>query len=181
MVVYMQTERFVPKATYPRVSLDIKGFVSQKGTEPERTGNLMMKHIRRIACAALAASMLLLLPACEGGGKTVKVTVCEVTHSIFYAPQYAALNLGYFADEGLDIELSNGEGADKVMAAVLSNNIDIGFAGPEASIYVYNEGKEDFTQVFAQMTRRDGSFLVGREPDPDFSWEKLRGKTILPG
>lgn len=110
-----------------------------------------------------------------------KVTVCEVTHSIFYAPQYAAMALGFFEEEGLDVELSNGGGADKVMSAVLSGSIDIGFAGPEASIYVYNEGKEDFTQVFAQMTKRDGSFLVARQPDDAFTWDKLKGAHILPG
>ena len=104
-----------------------------------------------------------------------------MTHSIFYAPQYAAINLGFFEEENIELELTNGEGADKVMAAVLSDNIDIGFAGPEASIYVYNEGKEDFTQVFAQITRRDGSFLVGREPDGNFTWDKVKGKVILPG
>lgn len=110
-----------------------------------------------------------------------KVRVCEVTHSIFYAPQYAAIALGFFEEEGIEIELSNGQGADAVMAAVLSGNIDIGFAGPEASIYVYNEGKKDYTQVFAQITRRDGSFLIAREPDDDFTWDKVKGKTVLPG
>lgn len=140
-----------------------------------------MHSIRRLLSVAAVAAVLLLFPACSDKDKAVKVTVCEVTHSIFYAPQYVAINQGYFADEGIDIELSNGQGADKVMAAVLSNNIDIGFAGPEAAIYVYNEGKEDFTQVFAQMTQRDGSFLVGREPDPAFTWEKLRGTTVLSG
>ena len=86
-----------------------------------------------------------------------------------------------FWTRGWKVELSNGQGADAVMAAVLSGNIDIGFAGPEASIYVYNEGKEDFTQVFAQVTRRDGSFLLGRQPDSAFSWDKVKGKTVLPG
>ena len=119
--------------------------------------------------------------ACKQEGGLDKVRVCEVTHSIFYAPQYAAVALGFFEEEGIEIELSNGQGADAVMAAVLSGNIDVGFAGPEASIYVYNEGKKDYTQVFAQVTRRDGSFLIAREPADDFSWEDLRGKTVLPG
>jgi len=110
-----------------------------------------------------------------------KVSVCEVTHSIFYAPQYAAMNLGFFGEEGIEIELTNGQGADKVMAAVLSDNVDIGFSGPEAAIYVYNEGKADYAEVFAQLTKRDGSFLVGREEDTDFSWDKIRGKKVLPG
>lgn len=139
------------------------------------------RWVGRLSCALLALC-LTLLAGCQSRekGKT-KVTVCEVTHSIFYAPQYAAIHLGFFEEEGIELELSNGQGADKVMAAVLSGNVDIGFAGPEAAIYVYNEGKEDFPKVFAQLTRRDGSFLVGREPDPDFSWEKLKGAVVLPG
>ena len=82
------------------------------------------------------------------------IQVNEVTRSVFYAPQYAAISLGYFANEGLEIELTTGQGADAVMTAVLANQCDIGFAGPEASIYVYNEGKEDYTQVFAQLTKK---------------------------
>ena len=99
-----------------------------------------------------------------------KITVSEVTHSVFYAPQYAAINLGFFEDEGIDLELINSQGADKVMTAVLSNQVDIGFAGPEAAIYVYNEGKEDFTEIFAQVTQKDGSFLVARENIKDFKY-----------
>lgn len=142
---------------------------------------------KRLKLICLALSMLLILPALSGCGAKQEekgkdmVTVCEVTHSIFYAPQYAAINLGFFDAEGIEVELSNGQGADKVMAAVLSDNVDIGFAGPEASIYVYNEGKDDYTQVFAQLTQRDGSFLVAREPDPNFTWDKIKNKTILPG
>lgn len=140
---------------------------------------------KKILCIALA--ILLIIPVLGACGskdvedEMIKVSLCEVTHSIFYAPQYVALNLGFFEEEGIEIELSNGQGADKVMAAVLSDNVDIGFAGPEASIYVYNEGKEDYTQVFAQLTQRDGSFLVAREPDPDFTWVKLKGAHVLPG
>ena len=111
--------------------------------------------------------------------KNIKVN--EVTRSVFYAPQYVAINNGYFEEDGLEIELSTGQGADAVMTAVLSNQCDIGFAGPEASIYVYNEGKEDYCQVFAQMTKRDGSFLVSKEPTDNFSWEDLKGKTVIPG
>lgn len=110
-----------------------------------------------------------------------KVRLGEVTHSVFYAPQYAAISQGFFAEEGIEIELSNLGGADKVMSALLSNQIDIGFCGPEASIYVYNEGREDYTQVFAQMTKRDGSFLVGKEKPEAFDWNQLKGKTVIPG
>lgn len=111
--------------------------------------------------------------------KTIKVN--EVTRSVFYAPQYVAINNGYFEENGMKIELTTGQGADAVMTAVLANQCDIGFAGPEASIYVYNEGKEDYTQVFAQMTKRDGSFLVSKESTDNFSWEDLKGKTVIPG
>ena len=100
---------------------------------------------------------------------------------MFYAPQYAAIKLGYFEEEGLEVELINGQGADKVMTAVISGQVDIGLAGPEASIYVYNEGKEDYAQIFAQVTKRDGSFIMAREPDENFSYEKLAGKHILAG
>lgn len=110
-----------------------------------------------------------------------KVTVSEVTHSVFYAPQYAAIELGFFEEEGIELELINSQGADKVMTAVLSNQVDIGFAGPEAAIYVYNEGKSDYTQVFAQVTQKDGSFLVSREAIEDFKWTDLKDKHILPG
>ena len=140
-----------------------------------------MKRMATIFLAVLVAAAA--LAGCAGAGPKPleKVRVCEVTHSVFYAPQYAAIQLGFFQEEGIEIELSNGQGADKVMAAVLSDSMDIGFAGPEAAIYVYNEGKEDYPKVFAQLTQRDGSFLVARQPDPDFSWQKLAGKHVLPG
>ncbi len=108
------------------------------------------------------------------------VRLNEVTHSVFYAPQYAAIELGYFEEEGLTIELTNGGGADKVMTAVVSGQSDIGFAGGESCIYVYHQGKEDYPRIFAQLTKRDGSFLVGRA-DEDFSWDTLKGKTIIGG
>ncbi len=110
---------------------------------------------------------------------TIKIN--EVTRSVFYAPQYVAINNGYFKENGMNIELTTGQGADAVMTAVLANQCDIGFAGPEASIYVYNEGKEDYTQVFAQMTKKDGSFLVARNQTENFSWQDLKGKLVIPG
>lgn len=137
------------------------------------------KLLALVVCAAMAAGAF---SGCAGKKEeTVKVKVCEVTHSVFYAPQYVAIEKGFFADQGIEIELTNGQGADKVMSAVLSDNADIGFAGPEASIYVYNEGKEDFTKIFAQITKCDGSFLVSREEIKDFKWSDLKGKHILPG
>ena len=116
----------------------------------------------------------------EDNGIT-KIKVSEVTRSVFYAPQYVAINNGYFKDYGIEIDLTTGQGADAVMTSVLSNEVQIGFAGPEASIYVYNEGKEDHTQVFAQLTKRDGSFLVSKEKIDDFDWSMLKGKTVIPG
>ena len=113
--------------------------------------------------------------------KLTKIKLSEVTHSIFYAAQYVALTQGFFAEEGLEIELFNGQGADKVMTSVLTGEVDIGFAGPEASIYVYKEGRDDYSIVFAQLTNGDGTFLMGREPDPDFKWSDLKGKTIIGG
>lgn len=114
--------------------------------------------------------------------KTIKkISVMEVTRSIFYAPQYVALSQGFFKDEGLDIELTTGSGADSVMTAVLSNQVDIGFAGPEASIYVYNQGSTNYPKVFAQLTKRDGSFLVSRNKNDDFKWTDVKGSVIIPG
>lgn len=114
----------------------------------------------------------------SGGLQTIKVN--EVTRSLFYVPQYVAMANGFFEEEGLKLDLSTSEGTDKVMTAILANQSEIGFAGPEASIYIYNEGKEDYAQIFAQITKRDGSFLVSRENE-DFKWENLKGKTIIPG
>ena len=109
------------------------------------------------------------------------IQVNEVTRSVFYAPQYLAIANGFFEEEGLEIELTTGQGADKVMTAVLAGQSDIGFCGPEAAIYVYNEGKEDYIEVFAQMTQKDGSFLVSKEPTDNFQWTDLVGKTVIPG
>ena len=116
----------------------------------------------------------------ENAGMAV-IKMNEVTRSVFYAPQYVAINNGYFKDYGIEIELTTGQGADAVMTSVLSGESQIGFAGPEASIYVYNEGKEDYTQVFAQLTKRDGSFLVSKEKTNEFNWNNLKGKTVIPG
>lgn len=137
----------------------------------------MKKLIALVLCIVLAAALFV---GCGKNEKMTQVRLNEVTHSVFYAPMYAALNLGFFAEEGLTIELTNGGGADKVMTAVLAGQADIGLAGPEACIYVFNEGREDYPVIFAQLTKRDGSFLVGRT-DEDFAWENLKGKTIIGG
>ncbi len=110
-----------------------------------------------------------------------KVTLNEVAHSIFYAPMYVAIENGYFAEEGIDLELVTGYGADKVMAAVLSGEADIGFAGSEATVYTYLEGANDYVVNFAQLTQRAGNFLVSREPIEDFTWDMLKGTDVLGG
>lgn len=135
---------------------------------------------KRIALILSLVLMTGLFAACGRQETNTKVRLNEVTHSVFYAPMYAALNLGFFEEEGLDVELTNGGGADKVMTAVLAGQADVGLAGPEACIYVLNEGREDYPLVFAQLTKRDGSFLVGRTDEP-FLWEKLKGSTIIGG
>jgi NitT/TauT family transport system substrate-binding protein len=110
-----------------------------------------------------------------------KITVAEVAHSVFYAPQYAAITNGFFKDEGLDVSLMNANGADKTMAALISGEAQIGLMGPEASIYVYNQGSEDYAINFAQLTKRDGSFLVARKEMPNFKYSDLKGSEILGG
>ncbi len=115
----------------------------------------------------------------DDGLKTIKLN--EVTHSVFYAPLYLAIEQGYFEEEGLKIDLTNGGGADKSMSAVLSGNAHIGLMGPETVVYVYNQQKADYPKVFGQLTQRDGAFLVSRNPEPDFEWTDLRGKEVLAG
>lgn len=143
--------------------------------------------MHKITTRALCASLTLFLTtlpfsACKGGDDgytTIKVN--EVTHSVFYAPFYLAESLGYFEEEKIKIELVNGGGADNVMSSVLSGDSDIGFCGPEAALYVKLGGSNDAPKVFGQLTKRDGSFLVSRTPDPDFEWSHLAGKEILAG
>lgn len=113
--------------------------------------------------------------------KLTKVKVAEVAHSIFYAPQYAAISEGYFEDEGLDIDLTLTPGADKVTAAVLSGDVDIGFSGSEATIYVYNGEEKDYLKTFAQLTQKDGTFLVSRKEYKNFKLDDLKGQTIIGG
>ncbi len=143
-----------------------------------------MKNVKKTVCAAIAACFTLLpLSACkedEGGVKTLQIN--EVTHSIFYAPLYLADSLGYFEEENIKIELTNGGGADNVMSSLLAGEADIGFCGPEAALYVHLGGSSDVPTVFGQLTKRDGSFLVAREqPTTPFRWQDLEGKEILAG
>lgn len=110
-----------------------------------------------------------------------KVTVAEVAHSIFYAPQYVSIQNGYFKEEGIDIDLVLTPGADAVMAAVLSGDVEIGFSGSEATIYVYNGGEKDYPMTFAALTKRDGAFLVSRKKIDNFKLEDLKGKYVIGG
>lgn len=110
-----------------------------------------------------------------------EIKVAEVAHSIFYAPQYVAHSLGYFKEEGLDVDITLTSGADKVSVAVLSGDVDIGFCGSEATIYIYNEGENDFLVTFAGLTKRDGSFIVSRKKIDNFNLNDLKGKYIIGG
>ncbi|MFD3156088.1 ABC transporter substrate-binding protein [Haloimpatiens sp. FM7330] len=143
--------------------------------------------MKKIFSKTLIFSLICLL-ACTcfiGCNKTnknlTKVRLNEVVRSVFYAPMYVAINEGFFAEEGIEIDLSTGQGADKTMQQVLSGSADIGFCGPEQVIYIYNQKKEDYPVLFAQLTQTDGSFLVGRKEEADFKWESLKGKTIIGG
>lgn len=123
-----------------------------------------------------------LLCGCKKEDKNLeKVRLAEVTHSMFYAPLYVAIENGYFEEEGIDLELILTSGADKVSAAVLSGDVQIGFAGPESAIYVYENGEEDYLVTFAGLTKRDGQFIVARKKIEDFNIEDLYGKEILVG
>lgn len=143
-----------------------------------------MKKCVRLQAALAAALVALPLGGCaprQETGELRTIDVCEVTHSVFYAPQYVAMSQGFFAEEGLSVELTVGQGADKVMAAVLSGSVNIGLAGPEASIYVMEEGRQDYPQVFAQLTQRDGSFLVGPGAEGGLSVGGSPGKPSAAG
>ncbi|MDF2612732.1 MAG: transporter substrate-binding protein [Clostridia bacterium] len=140
----------------------------------------VMKGLRR-SLALITALILTVFSAGCSDNQIKDIKVAEVTHSIFYAPQYVALEKGFFGDEGLNVELIGAQGADKTMAALLSGEVQIGFMGPEASIYVYNQGSKDYAVNFAQVTKRDGSFLVSRKDEPNFKFEDLAGKEVIGG
>lgn len=135
--------------------------------------------MKKIIVMIILPLMVISINGCKGN-EMEKITLAEVTHSVFYAPQYVAITNGYFEEEGLEIDLVNAGGADKVMAALLSGDADVGFSGPEATIYVYNNGQKNYMINFALLTIRDGSFICGRT-DEEFTMESLRGKSILGG
>ena len=144
-------------------------------------------HKKIIAITSALSLGILGLTGCSSNNQAAKekeldkVTIAEVTHSVFYAPQYAAITEGFFKEEGIDIDLIDAQGADKTMAALISGEADIGLMGPEASIYVYNQGSKDYAINFAQLTKRDGSFIVSREKNDNFTYKDLEGKEILGG
>ena len=137
--------------------------------------------MKRITALFVSLALLCLTAGCGSSNDLTPVTLSEVAHSIFYAPQYAAIELGYFEEEGIDLTLVNAGGADKVMTSLISGDAHIGFMGSEASIYVYAEGAEDYVINFAQLTQRAGNFLVSREPMDSFTWADLAGTTVLGG
>ncbi|MBR4865188.1 MAG: ABC transporter substrate-binding protein [Clostridia bacterium] len=139
--------------------------------------------MKRIFSLLLVFLFLFTLGACKPNDTETlrEVRVNEVTHSVFYAPFYAAMELGYFEEEGLSITLTNGGGSDKSMTALLTGDADVGLMGPETAVYVANEGREDYAVIFAQLTQRDGSFLLGKTPDDAFTWDKLEGTSVIGG
>lgn len=147
----------------------------------------MCKFFKRFATViALVAIVGLSFVGCQkstdkGNDKLQTVRLNEVVRSVFYAPMYVAISEGFFEEEGLEIDLSTGQGADKTMQQLLSKNADIGFSGPEQVVYIYNQGREDYPVVFGQLTQRDGSFLVGREVEENFNWRSLKGKELIGG
>lgn len=144
-----------------------------------------MKKWSSILLTCVCTCILFVLPGCSKQETTesslIPVTLNEVAHSIFYAPQYVAIENGYFEEEGIDLTLVTGFGADKVATALVSGEADIGFMGSESSIYIYNQTPEDYIVNFAQLTQRAGNFLVAREPMEDFSWEDIKGSYVLGG
>lgn len=143
----------------------------------------MKKYITLIGCIVIILffAILYVIDINSNNSNLKKITVAEVTHSVFYAPQYVALSNGYFEEEGLDVEVILTSGADNVMAAVLSGDVEIGLSGSEATIYVYNGGEKDYVKTFAQLTQKDGSFIIARENIENFTLQDLRGKYIIGG
>ncbi len=138
--------------------------------------------IKTCTAVLLMTTMILTCAACDKkDSHLVRLTLNEVAHSIFYAPQYVAIENGYFEEEGIDLELVTGFGADKTMSALVAGEADIGFMGAESSIYLYSEGASDYAVNFAQLTQRAGNFLVAREPIENFTWDMLKGKSVLGG
>lgn len=141
-----------------------------------------MKRIVALLLSAVMLCGLMLLAGCRSSNAGLrKITLNEVTRSVFYAPLYVAVSNGYFGEEGLELEIVTGGGSDASMTALLAHEADFALMGPETGVYVAGEGKYDHPVIIGQLTKRDGSFLLGREPIEDFSWDMLKGKTIIGG
>ena len=143
-----------------------------------RSGGMAVKRMKQLGFLAICCVMALVVSAC-GKGELQQVNVGEVTRSIFYAPQYVAIEKGFFEEEGLKIELATIPGGDKTMTALLSDGIDVALVGSETSIYVTAQGASDPIKNFAQLTQTDGTFLVAREKIDNFTWDMLKGSTFL--
>jgi len=139
-------------------------------------GSGTMKKVKYIGL--ILCGLLIFIAGCQSNEKT-SINLAEVTRSLFYAPQYVALEKGFFEEEGLDVELTTAWGGDKTMTALLSDSADIVLVGSETSIYVYAQDSKDYAINFAQLTQTDGTFLVAKEPQPDFSWEDTKGSSFL--
>ena len=137
--------------------------------------------ISLVVSIVIIFSLFLIINGKTKNNNLKHIKVAEVAHSVFYAPWYAALENGYFTDEGLDVEVILTSGANNVVAAVLSNDVNIGFCGPEATIYIYNEGEKDYVKTFSGLTKRDGQFIVSREKNENFNVNDLKGKEVLAG
>ena len=136
--------------------------------------------MKRTILIVLAVLLVILPLACKPAEKeTVTLELHEVTRSVFYAPQYIAMSLGYFEEEGLHVEITTSGGSEKAMTALLSGDADLCLAGPETGVYVMNEGKDDHPVIVGQLTKRDGSFLIARAPSDHFSWNDLIGISLL--
>ena len=142
----------------------------------------MMNLKKKLALVVTGVMVFSVFTGCKKEENALTpVRLSEVVHSVFYAPQYVAQELGFFRDQGIEVSVSVGQGADKSMTALLSDSADIALLGTEAGIYVYNEGKEDYPKAFAQLTQRAGNFLVSREAQPNFKWTDLTGKSVIGG
>ncbi|SFA91934.1 NitT/TauT family transport system substrate-binding protein [Lentibacillus halodurans] len=135
--------------------------------------------VKRFGFALLCCSLLIFTVACSSANEKTTIHLAEVTRSLFYAPQYVAIEQGFFEEQGIDIELQTAWGGDKTMTALLSEGVDVALVGSETSIYVHAQGSRDKVINFAQLTQTDGTFLVAKEPKPDFTWEKLKDSTFL--
>src|SRR5690554_3472931 len=142
-------------------------------------GGFNLEKKKWILLSVAVVVVALLLGATASAQTLDKVRLSEVVRSVFYAPQYVAIAKGFFEEEGIEIELSTAWGADKGAAALISGSVDVGFFGPEATVYIYQQGASDHLVGFAQLTARDGSFFMTRDMDEEFEWDNVRGKTIV--